>query len=178
MTQLLLTYSHEGESHPYLEADYDMDFWVFKSDRRKARLADPCRCLLALGIARNKKVVFAHVGSCHDAYVGFKDSQSPTGVTVRHFNLLANAARVRDAFDTKGSPTTQRLTLTAPSPGRTTAHRRATNKRNYQEVKDGKRVRKVRGKQQHSRLTRLGVPHRPRAKIYKGEVSLPLFEAA
>ena len=170
-----LTYNHEGTNHPYCEAEYDMDFWVYKSDRRKAVLGDPCRCLIALGVQRNKNVRFAYIGSCHDAYVGLKDSLSPTGVKVYHFNIAAQAGRVRDAFDAKGAPATQRLTLKAPSPGRTRAHRLETNKRNAREVKEGKRVRVARGKQR-SRLTRLGVPHRPRAKIYKGEVSMPQFE--
>ena len=164
-------YKHEGINHPLVEADYDTAFKVYKTDRRTAVIGDPTACIEAKGLKRLPNVAFAHIGGGGDAYVGFKDSKSRTGVTVRHFLIPAQAAKVRDAFEIKGAPPTQVLLLRAPTNGRTLSHRRLLGKRRREEIKKGAEPKK-RGPQKNRRITRLGVSPRPRAKIIKGEVSL------
>jgi len=166
-----LSYTHEGIHHPMTEADYDTAFKIYKTDRRKAKIGDPTDCIEAKGLKRLPNVAFAHIGSGGDAYVGFKDQGSETGITVRHFLIPAAAKRVRDAFDVKGSPGTQVLMLKAPTNGRTISHRRTLNKQRREEVKAGAPVKK-RGKQAETRIRRLGVPPRPRAKVVEGVVTL------
>src|SRR5262245_53447917 len=83
------SFKHDGVSHPMVEADYDTAFKVYKTDRKKAVIGDPTDCIEAVGLKRLPNVVFAHIGCGGDAYVGFKDENSPTGVTVRHFLIPA-----------------------------------------------------------------------------------------
>jgi hypothetical protein len=170
------SYKHDEINHPLVEAPFDTAFKVYKSDRKKAVIGDPGQCIEAVGLRRLPNVAFAHIGSGGDAYVGFKDPDSHTGITVRHFLIPAAAAKVRDAFDVKNSPPTQVLMLKAPTNGKTLSHRSLSNKRRRDEVKGGAPV-KARGPQKNKRITRLGVAHRPRAKIVKGEVSLPTSES-
>ena len=165
-------YKHEGINHPLVEADYDTAFKVYKTDRRKAVIGDPTACIEAKGLKRLPNVAFAHIGSGGDAYVGFRDNKSKTGVTVRHFLIPAQAKRVRDAFETKGAPPSQVLMLKAPTNGRTLSHRRKLDKRRRDEIKKGTVVPNKRGPQKNRHITRLGVAQRPRPKIVKGEVSL------
>lgn len=165
------TFKHDGINHPLVEAEFDTAFKVFKTDRKKAVIGDPTRCIEAKGLCRIPNVQFAHIGCGKDAYVGFKDQNSATGITVRHFTIPAASGRVRDAFDVKGSPPTQVLMLKAPSNGRTLSHRAKLNKQHRDKVKAGGTV-KSRGPQKKKRIVRLGVAPRPRAKIVKGEVSL------
>jgi|SRR6185369_5217676 hypothetical protein len=164
-------YKHEGTNHPLVEADYDTAFKVYKNDRKKAVIGDPTACIEARGLKRIPNVEFAYIGSGGDAYVGFKDKKSRTGVTVRHFLIPAQAAKVRDQFEVKGAPPTQVLLLKAPTNGRTLSHRRLLGKRRREAIKQGAETKK-RGPQKNRRITRLGVSPRPRAKIIKGEVSL------
>jgi hypothetical protein len=166
------SYKHDNINHPLSEAEYDTAFKCFKSDKRKATIGDPEACIEALGLRRLPNVSFAHIGSGGDAYVGFKDTGSPTGIVVRHFIIPAAAAKVRDAFEVKGAPATQVLMLKAPTNGRTLSHRSMLGKRRRDEIKAGAQAEK-RGKQKNKRITRLGVSPRPRAKIVKGEVSVP-----
>jgi hypothetical protein len=168
---MALFYKHHDANHPMLEAEYDTAFKVFKSDRKKSVIGDPTACIEAQGLKRLPNVAFAHIGSGGDAYVGFKDPESTTGVTVRHFVIPAQSKRVRDAFETKGSPPTQVLMLKAPSNGRTLSHRRTLSKKRRDEIKKGAPVKK-RGSPRSTRITRLGVAPRPKAKVVKGEVSL------
>jgi hypothetical protein len=169
MTQ---SYNNEGVSHPLVEAEFNTAFKVYKSDRRRAVIGDPKACIEALGLKRIPNVIFAHIGSGGDAYVGFKDSESPTGVIVRHFTIPAQSKRVRDMFDVKGSPATQVIMLNAPSNGRTLVHRRRLNKKRHEEIKAGTRQVKKRGSPKKTRIARIGREHRPKPKISKDEVSL------
>jgi hypothetical protein len=166
------TYKHDGLNHPLTEAPFDTAFKVYKTDRRKAVIGDPMNCIEARGLQRLPNVAFAHIGSGGDAYVGYKDSESPTGIMVRHFLIPAAAKKVRDAFEVKGAPPTQVLMLKAPTNGRTLSHRSVLGKKRRDAVKAGAHVKK-RGPQKNKRIVRLGVPPRPRAKVVKGEVSLP-----
>ena len=61
--------------------------------------------------------------------------------------------------------------LKAPSNGRTLSHRRSLGKSRREKIKQGAEVKK-RAAPQSRRITRLGVAHRPKAKINKGEVSV------
>ena len=167
-----LSYKHDGVSHPLIEADYDTAFKCYKSDRRKATIGDPTACIEALGLRRLPNVEFAHIGAGGDAYVGFKDPDSATGITVRHFVIPAQSKRVRDSFDVKGSPPTQILMLKAPSNGRTISHRRTLNKKRRIAVKAGAPIKK-RQKPSKTRITKLGISkNRARAKVEAGEVSI------
>jgi len=165
-------YKRNGINHPLLEAEYDTAFKVYKTDGRHAEIGHPEKCIEARGLCRLPNVEFAHIGSGGDAYVGFKDPNSETGITARHFVIPNASAKVRDAFDVKGSPKTQVLMLKAPSNGRTLSHRAKIGKRRREEIKAGAAVKK-RGPQKNKRIHRLGVRPRPRAKVVKGEVSLP-----
>lgn len=167
------SYKHGNINHPLVEAEYDTAFKVYKTDRRRATIGDPTGCIEAMGLRRLPNVQFAHIGSGGDAYVGFKDAESSTGITVRHFLIPTQSAKVRDTFETKGAPPTQILMLKAPTNGRTLSHRSALGKRRREEIKAGA-VPKKRGPQKRTRIARLGVGHRPRAKIVRGEVTLPL----
>jgi len=166
------SYRHDGINHPLVEAAYDTAFKVYKTDRRISVIGDPENCIEAKGLRRLPNVAFANIGSGGDAYVGYKDVDSPTGITVRHFLIPARAAKVRDTFDTKGAPATQVLILKAPTNGRTLTHRSMLGKKRRDEIKAGAQPKK-RGPQKNKRITRLGVPPRPRARVVKGEVSLP-----
>ena len=44
-----------GQTWPLEEADTDYSFRVYKSDRRKATIANPTACLLALGQDRDTR---------------------------------------------------------------------------------------------------------------------------
>jgi len=164
-------YKHDGINHPLAEAEYDTAFKVFKSDKRKSVIGDPSACIEAMGLKRLPNVAFAHIGSGGDAYVGYKDSQSTTGITVRHFVIPAASAKVRDTFDTKGAPPTQVIMLKAPTNGRTLSHRASIGKRRRDEIKAGAKPKK-RGPQKNQRIHRLGVSPRPKAKVVKDEVSI------
>src|SRR5215475_12823759 len=108
----------DGTLYPLTEAEYDMAFTVYKSDKRKSVIGDPLQCIEARGIKRDPNVLEAYVGSGKDAYVVFK-ARGRLGAGARHFTIPAKSAKVRDAFETKGSPKTQVLWLRAPSAGRT-----------------------------------------------------------
>jgi hypothetical protein len=172
---MALTYKHEGIKHPLIEADYDTAFKVYKSDRRKAVIGDPTACIEAVGLKRLPNVSFAHIGSGGDAYVGFKDQKSSTGITVRHFTIPAQAKKVRDQFEVKGAPNTQTLLLKAPSNGRTLSHRKVLGKRRRDEIKAGAEVKK-RAAPRASRIARIGVAHRPRAQVDGKCISLDSSE--
>ena len=166
------TYKHKGVSHPLEEGAYDTAFKCYKSDKRKAVIGDPEECIEAKGLCKMPGVVFAHIGSGGDAYVGYKDIKSPTGITVRHFTIPAESAKVRDTFDKKGSPSTQILWLRAPAQSRTLAARAKMNTAWREKVKNGSHSPTKRGPQKNRRIVRLGVSPRPKAKIEKSQVSL------
>ena len=92
----MTTYKHGDINNPLEEAQYDTAFKIYKSDCKKAVIGDPTQCIEAKGLKRLPNCEFAHIGSGGDAYVGFKDTKSPTGVTVRHFCIPAASKRIRD----------------------------------------------------------------------------------
>jgi hypothetical protein len=160
-----------GERYPMKEAKYNVDFKVYRSDRRKAKQGDPACCLLALGILRNRNVLAVYIGSGHDAYVIFKATDEEEAVAY-HFVIRTTAKKMIDAFDNDRSVRTAQITLQAPPPSWTLAGRRKNNARRRAEVKAGSPV-KRRGKINKVRITRLGGKHRPRPTITKsGNVSM------
>jgi hypothetical protein len=160
----------QGDKYPLYEAPYDTAFHVYKSDKRRAIIGDPHSCLLALGIRRDPRVLDAYIGSGRDAYVVFAKGQGKKGPFALHFTVNAEAARMRDLFDTKHAPTSQIILLSAPTQGRTLAARSRMNKRRREEIKNGATVQL---RTVHSpRITRLGVPNRPRATITKNTVTV------
>jgi hypothetical protein len=160
----------DGLKYPLSEAPSDMAFMAYMSDRKKAKIGDPNHCILALGIGRNKDVLHCYIGSGKDAYVVYKGEGTKPPFCL-HYTVDTKAARVRDLFDTKGAPKTQVIWLRHPTRARTLAARRMLDKRRREEIKAGSPV-KPRGPQKNPRITRLGVVHRPLARIVNGEVSL------
>ena len=160
-----------GQTWPLEEADTDYSFRVYKSDRRKAEIGEPTACLLALGLKHDKDIAAAFIGSGKDAFVVFKGKGRRPPVA-RHYVILAAAARVRDTFDQKGAPPTQWLTLSAPTAGRTLDARKTMNQRRNAAVKNGALVRK-RATPNKPRITRLGIPSRPKATVKKGAWTVP-----
>lgn len=154
----------DGTSYPLAEAEYDMSFTVYKSDRSKAIIGDPWGCLIALGGKRHPDVLEVYIGSGGDAYVVFKGRAGKPAHAV-HFTIPAQAARVRDIFDTKGAPPTQIVMLRAPTKARTLDARSASNKGRAAKIKNGTHVVKPRGTPAKKRIMTLGVAHRPRARV-------------
>jgi len=155
----------DGTYVPLFEADYDTSFPVYRSDRRKAVLGDPRKCIEALGLCRMHKALEAFIGTGKDAYVVFSASANRPFKHALHFTIPAQAAKVRDTFDKRGAPKTQHLTLRAPTKGRTLEHRSFLGKRLAAKIKNGEHVVKPRGKLNTPRITRIGAPHRPHAQI-------------
>lgn len=160
----------DGNVYPLTEAEYDIAFMAYKSDRKKAKIGDPGGCLLALGIRHNPDVQAAYIGSGKDAYVVFK-ARGELPARAVHFTVPSKAGKVRDSLETKGAPATQVIILRAPSAGRTLEARSAFDKKRRTEIKNGSPVKK-RGPQKRKRIMILGVPHRPRARIVKNTVAL------
>ena len=160
-----------GQTWPLEEADTDYSFRVYKSDRRKATIANPTACILALGLKHDPDVAAAFIGSGKDAFVVFK-GKGRRPPLARHYVILAAAARVRDTFDKKGAPRTQWITLSAPTAGRTLDARATLNKRRAAAIKAGAPVRK-RATPSKPRITRLGIPSRPRPTVRKGSWTVP-----
>jgi hypothetical protein len=155
-----------GEKYPLTEARYEMTFKAYRSDRRKAVAGDPGRCLLALGIRRDPQVADVYIGSGKDAYVILKETQEHPAQAV-HFTIRTPAKRIRDGWDKDKSAVTQLITLSRPAISQTVEAQRAYTRRRREEIKNGAPV-KHRGPNKGHRMTRLGVPHRPRPKISRG----------
>jgi hypothetical protein len=168
----------EGKRYPLHEATYDFPITIYKSDCRKAEIGNPEQCLIALGARRNKTVEGAWIGSGKDAYVAFKPVRNKAA-HVLHFTINAKAARIRDFFETHKGVTTQQITLSAVTAGRTRAHRAKLNALRAKNIKNGKHIVKPRTKPSTTRIMRLGVAHRPRATIENNVVAItPREEAA
>lgn len=160
-----------GEKYPLGEAMYPMDFTIYRSDQRKAIIGSSDECILARGIKRNPDVLEVYIGSSGHAYVVFKGKRGIPAHAV-HFKIRTVAARIRDAFDRDKAVKTHRLTLHAPTPGQTLEGLAKTNRDWRQQVKNGTRIPKKQETQRTTRITRLGVAHRPKAKIVKRNVSV------
>lgn len=161
----------DGTKYPLIEAQTPFSIDVHRADCRKAITGDPANCLIALGARRHRNVDAAYIGSSKDAYVIMRYGRSIKAVAV-HYTINARTSALRDAFDTNSKLLIQTVTLSPPSPGVTLAHRAKLGKRRREEVKNGA-LQKKRGPQKTSRVVRLGVPHRPRARIERNNVSLP-----
>lgn len=167
-----LTYQLEdGERIPLYEAEYDMSFKVYRSDRSKAIIGDPRQCIEAKGVCRLPNVLDAYIGSGKDAYVIFAPNRQRKHKHAIHFVIPVSSARVRDAFEIGRNIKSQILLLKAPSNGTTLVHRRKLNARRREEIKNGSPVKK-RETLSVTRIQRLGVRHRPKAHIKHGVVSL------
>jgi hypothetical protein len=162
---MIRKFRYEGIKHPLIEAEYDTAFRVYQADNKKAVIGHPNQCIEAKGLKRLDNVEFAHISSGRHAYVGFVDTNSPTGITVRHFTIPTKAAEVRDSFDTENPPKTQILMLKTPK-SQKLDHLAMLGKRRREEIKHGAIV-KPRGPQKKKRIVRLGVPPRPQANIIK-----------
>ena len=160
----------DGKRYPLFEAPYDYPITVYKSDCKKAIIGDPAQCLIALGARRDKLVEAAFIGSGKDAYVVFRATKLREAYAL-HFTLNAEASRVRDWFDSHKGATSQMITLSAVTAGRTLAHRSVLGKKRRQAIKDGAEV-KRRGKPNETRITRIGMKHRPHAIIEKNVVTV------
>lgn len=159
----------DGSFVPLYEAEYDMSFKAYKSDRRKSVIAHPRKCIEAKGICRLPNVIEAYIGSGKIGYVVFAKTYRRPFKHALRFIIPVSSRRVVDNFDTKNSSDTQILTMRAVSPGQTKEHRSLLNRRRYEAVKNGAPV-KHRQEARKSRITRLGVAHRPRPKIKSGQV--------
>jgi hypothetical protein len=163
----------DGSKYPLTEAEHDIGFVVYKSDRRKAKTGDPTCCLIALGIRKNPSVLGAYIGSGKDAYVIFKANKRLPARAV-HFTIPAKTAKVRDKFDVKGSPPTQQILLKAPTEARTLEARSKLNKRRRDEIKAGATISKRIVPPQPKRVITL----RPRAHIVGNTVEVPTAATA
>jgi len=160
----------DGEEYMIVEAEWDMDFKVYRSDIKKAKKNDPCECIIALGIRRHPNVLMAHIGSGKHAYVIFKAVGRRDAKAV-HFLIPADAARIRDSFDVKSAPRTQRITLHRPTENCTLDAQAAYSRKRKQELRDGSgRPARKYGPQQHTRMHRLGLAHRPSPVITSKKV--------
>jgi hypothetical protein len=162
----------DGTQYPLTEARYNMVFKVYRSDRRKAVPGDPENCLAARGIRRDKDVLAVYIGSGKDAYVVFKASKDEDAHAV-HFVIKTATRRLVDAFDKDRAATTQQIILHKPTPGRTLENRDRLNKDRHRRIRAGEHQPKRRERPNVRRVARLGVGHRPRAKISRsGNVSM------
>jgi hypothetical protein len=161
----------DGTKYPLYEATHSYAITVYKSDCRRAEVGDPGQCLIALGAKRDRHVEAAYIGSGRDAYIIFKGTKLRAAHAM-HFTINAQAARVRDYFETHKGATTQMIELSAVTNGRTLSARSKLNKARTARIKAGKHVPKKREKPQVTRIMRLGVKHRPKAVVKQGIVSL------
>jgi len=174
MTKKHATYTNPntGIAYPLFEAVYDYNVEVYASDLKKAVTGDPYKCVIALGLMRDKHVLEACIGSGKDGYVIFKaDGMHPVDYAM-HFTLPANTRRTLDEFDKNKKAKTTIIKLRAPTPGRTLAARSVLGKKRRAAIKAGAPVKK-RANVNRPRITRLGVPHRPTPIIKNGAVSFP-----
>lgn len=161
--------AQDGNEYPLEEASYDFAFKAYRTDCKKSIIGDPILCVLANGMRRQKHVIEAYVGSGGDAYLILEPTPEKPYAHAVHFTIPTTAARVRDEFDKNKKIQSQIIWLKAPTAGRTIEARSKLNKKRYEEVKNGAPV-KRRGKQNASRVARIGMKHRPKAKISRKTV--------
>jgi len=171
--------AQDGTEYPLTEARYDVAFKVYRSDRSKAISGDPYRCLLALGIKRNRNVKEAYIGSGKDAYVVFGDDDGDDEAV--HFLIGTTVRKVLDSFDTDKKAATMQIMLTRPSKSMKIATRRADGKKHRDKAKAAKKANGGNPPPKKRALTtrpmRLGLAHRPRPNISRGgdvDVSAPV----
>lgn len=161
----------DGREVPLFEADYDMSFDVYKTDKKKAVIGDPRHCIEAVGLCRLQNVTEAHIGASKVAIVVFGPTASRDFVHAVRFIIPASSAKVRDKFDLQKSLKSQTLRLSAPTKGQTMERDRVRQKARREAIKAGAEIKK-RGKPNRNRMQRIGVKQRPRALVTKnGTVS-------
>lgn len=158
----------DGKKYLLVEATIPFIFYVYRSDCKSAVVGDPWNCLVARGGRRHKNVLAMYIGSGKDAYVIMSDPRGGEPVAV-HYTISASAARVRDQFDTNKKLKKQPVTLSPPTAGRTLEHRSNLGKKRREAIKNGAPV-ATRGKPNATRVHRIGVKHRPRAKLVADNV--------
>jgi hypothetical protein len=143
----------KGDKAQILEATYQMDVPIYKSDLKKAIWSDPRHCIIAIGMKRLPRVIEAFVGQGKDAYLILEIGGK---LVAWHFVIGASARKVLDAFDIKGSAKTQHVTLRVPTKALKLAYRRKSNARRQAEIraKTGKPV-VSRGPRKAARMERL-----------------------
>jgi hypothetical protein len=171
MTKRRYYIAGNGVKYPLYEAPYKYSITVYKADCKKAVTGDPSQCLIAMGARRDKQVEGAYIGSGKDAYVIFKALRGKPAHAL-HYTLNAQASRVRDFFDTHKGVATHTIELSAVTAGRTLDHRSKLGKKRAAAIKNGTHTVKSRGKQNATRIMRIGVKHRPKANITENVVTM------
>jgi hypothetical protein len=161
-----------GKEYPLHEAPYDYAINCYRSDLRKAQTGSSDQCIIALGAKHDKLVEAAFVGAGRDAYICFKATPLRPAYAL-HFTVNARAQRVRDYFDTHKIVATKQIILSAPSAGRTLAHRAKLDGERREKIKNGDHVPTKRTTPRQDRITRIGVKSRPRAVVEKNTVTMP-----
>ncbi len=132
--EIVKEYNLSTNKAPILEAMYNMDVKIFKSDRKNAVPSDPHSCIIAIGMMRLPNVIDAFVGQGKDAYLILLINGK---VFAWHFVISTSARKVLDDFDTKGSAKTQTVTLRVPTKALKLAYRRKSNAKRRLEIKLG-----------------------------------------
>jgi hypothetical protein len=168
----------DGVKFPLYEGMYDYHFTVHKVDCGKAKIGDPMDCLLALGIKHDKKVLAAYIGSGRDAYIIFKARPGAPHEFQReahavHYMIPTTSGRVRDYFDAHEGKEILALKLVPPTATQTKEAKANYDKVRSEKIKSGEIVPSPRKQARSTRITRLGVPHRPKAIITNIGVTVP-----
>jgi hypothetical protein len=168
----------DGAKFPLYEAMYDYHFTIYKVDCAIAKIGDALNCLLALGIRHDKKVLAAYIGSGRDAYIIFKANPNAPHEFQHeshavHFMIPTTAGRVRDYFDAHEGKEILALKLVAPSATQTKEAKSHYDKIRSEKIKNGEIIPAKSKQARSTRITRLGVPHRPRPIITDDNVTVP-----
>jgi hypothetical protein len=156
--------ARDGTVYPLKEAQWRLDFKVYRSDFRKSIKGDPWECVESKGIKRNRNVHEAYIGSGRNAYIVFKATDDEPATAV-HFVISEQAGRVRDAFDQDKKLQSQIIRLQPPSKTQTLHARAGMNKAYLAKIRNGTHVPKKRGAPTTRRMDRIGAPHRPRVSV-------------
>ena len=172
-----------GEDIPLRDADVDYQVKAFKTHRKKAVVGSLTECIVAKGAVCNSDVYKALIGSGDEVVLIFY-GKGRLGKHALRYIARTNLKRVRDNFDQKGAPSTQWVTLGAPTPStsleakearsaKEAAEKKAREAAAESEVEEGFThvefdARKGEKKKRRSRMQSLGVQRRPRATISKG----------
>jgi hypothetical protein len=173
-----------GEDIPLRDADVDYQVKVYRAHRSKSVPGSPTECIVARGAVCSSDVYKAIIGSGDEVVLIFH-GKGRLGKHALRYMARTNLKRVRDTFDRKGAPTTQWVTLGAPTPSTSLEAKEARSAKEAAEKKarevaaaDSEEgfthvefdARKGGGekKKRRSRAERLGVQRRPRATISRG----------
>jgi hypothetical protein len=160
----------DGIKYILKEASLPFSFPVYRSGCKAAVIGNASECIIARSGQKHPNVHALYIGSSRDAYVIMRDGPGGKLYAV-HYRINARAARVRDIFDADKKIKSQMVTLSVPTVGVTLAHRSKKGKQRREEIKNGSPVTK-RETVHTTRQERIGVKHRPRAKIENNVVTL------